>query len=141
MSDEIDAARSHANGDAHAHVEADAHGQPTGTLRRLLGSVVSHSHDPGDSIDDALTSDARGIRAVKISLLVLGVTAVTQLGVVLMSGSVALLADTIHNFSDALTAVPLWIAFAIGGRAATARRRGATPSAIAGLRISPGCSS
>jgi cation diffusion facilitator family transporter len=82
---------------------------------------VGHSHDPGNSLDDALTSDARGIRALKISLLVLGITAVAQLGVVLVSDSVALLADTIHNFSDALTAIPLWIAFAIGGRAATRR--------------------
>ncbi len=90
-------------------------------MRRLIAAVVGHSHDPGDSIDDALTSDARGIRALKISLLVLGVTAVAQLAVVLVSGSVALLADTIHNFSDALTAIPLWIAFAIGSRAATRR--------------------
>ena len=75
----------------------------------------------GDSIDDALTSDRRGIRALKLSLLALGITAVAQLAVVLVSGSVALLADTIHNFSDALTAIPLWIAFAIGSRAATRR--------------------
>jgi len=80
---------------------------------------VGHSHDPGDSIDDALTGDRRGIRAVKVSLVGLGVTAGLQLGIVAISGSVALLADTVHNFSDALTAVPLWIAFVIGGRAAT----------------------
>jgi cation diffusion facilitator family transporter len=83
--------------------------------------VLGHSHDPADSIDDALTSDVRGIRAVKLSLVGLGITAVAQLAVVLVSGSVALLADTIHNFSDALTAVPLWIAFALGSRAATRR--------------------
>ena len=53
----------------------------------------------------------RGIRAVRISLVGLGATAVLQLVIVAVSGSVALLADTIHNFSDALTAVPLWIAF------------------------------
>ena len=57
----------------------------------------------------------------KISLVGLGVTAVLQLIVVLASGSVALLADTIHNFSDALTAIPLWIAFVIGRRATTRR--------------------
>jgi len=83
--------------------------------------VIGHSHDPGDSIDDAMTADARGIRALKISLVVLGATAFAQLGVVLISGSVALLADTVHNFSDALTSVPLWVAFALGGRAATRR--------------------
>jgi len=80
-----------------------------------------HSHDAADSIDDALESNAQGIRAVKISLVVLGVTAIAQLAIVLVSGSVALLADTVHNFSDALTAVPLWVAFALGRRAATRR--------------------
>jgi cation diffusion facilitator family transporter len=97
------------------------HEHEHGRLARLVGALVGHSHDPGDSIDDALTSDARGIRALKISLLGLGVTAVLQLAVVLLSGSVALLADTIHNFSDALTAIPLWIAFALGARVATRR--------------------
>jgi len=102
--------------------DRDYHGDHEhGRLARLVGALVGHSHDPGDSIDDALTSDARGIRALKISLLGLGVTAVLQLAVVLLSGSVALLADTIHNFSDALTAIPLWIAFALGARVATRR--------------------
>ena len=80
-----------------------------------------HSHDASDSIDGALESSAAGIRAVKISLLALGATSVAQLVIVLISGSVALLADTIHNFSDALTAIPLWIAFALGTKAATRR--------------------
>jgi cation diffusion facilitator family transporter len=97
------------------------HEREYGRLARLVAALVGHSHDPGDSIDDALTSDARGIRALKISLLGLGVTAVLQLAVVLVSGSVALLADTIHNFSDALTAIPLWIAFVLGARVATRR--------------------
>ncbi|MBI3750747.1 MAG: cation transporter [Chloroflexi bacterium] len=92
-----------------------------GRLRRIVELFAGHSHDPGDSIDDALTSDRRGIRALKVSLVGLGLTAVGQLAVVLVSGSVALLADTIHNFSDALTAIPLWIAFALGARAATRR--------------------
>jgi cation diffusion facilitator family transporter len=105
----------------HDHDYPHEHDHSGGRIRRLLERFVGHSHDPGDSIDEALTSDARGIRALKISLLVLGITAFAQLAVVLVSGSVALLADTIHNFSDALTAVPLWIAFAIGGRAATRR--------------------
>lgn len=89
-----------------------------GALREIF---VPHSHDAGDSIDDALESSAAGIRAVKISLLVLGATAFAQIGIVAVSGSVALLADTIHNFSDALTAIPLWIAFAVGTKAATRR--------------------
>lgn len=82
---------------------------------------VGHSHDHADHVDDALTTSAAGIRAVKISLLALAATGIAQLAVVALSGSVALFADTVHNFSDALTAVPLWIAFALGRRAATRR--------------------
>ena len=80
-----------------------------------------HSHDAADSFDDELESSAAGIRAVKISLVVLGITALAQIVVVVLSGSIALAADTIHNFADALTAIPLWIAFALGTRAATRR--------------------
>lgn len=84
-------------------------------------SRVPHSHDAADSVDSALESSAQGIRTVKISLVVLGVTALAQALVVVLSGSVALLADTIHNFSDALTALPLWMAFVVGRRAPTRR--------------------
>lgn len=80
-----------------------------------------HSHDAADSVDDTLESTAAGIRTVKISLLVLGLTALIQIVIVVMSGSVALAADTIHNFADALTAVPLWIAFALGAKPAARR--------------------
>lgn len=99
------------------------HGDGTaGRLRAAVKEVFApHSHDPADSIDDALQSSAAGIRAVKISLLALGATAVAQLAIVMISGSVALFADTVHNFSDALTSIPLWIAFAVGTRAATRR--------------------
>ena len=91
-------------------------------LRGALKEVFApHSHDASDSIDGALESSAAGIRAVKISLLALGATAIAQIVVVVISGSVALVADTIHNFSDALTAVPLWIAFALSTKAATRR--------------------
>jgi cation diffusion facilitator family transporter len=83
--------------------------------------LVPHTHDAHDSIDDALEASAAGIRAVKISLLGLSLTAGLQIIVVIISGSVALLADTIHNFADALTAVPLWIAFALSRRPATPR--------------------
>lgn len=62
-----------------------------------------------------MTPCATALRAV------LGVTAAAQLAIVALSGSVALLADTVHNFSDALTAVPLWIAFSISRRTATRR--------------------
>ncbi len=119
MSDELRDAVPDEHGHGHAH-NAD-HIRRHAGVRGFLAGILGHSHDPSDSVDDALTSDARGIRAVKVSLAVLGVTALAQLGVVLISGSVALFADTVHNFSDALTSVPLWIAFALGSRAATRR--------------------
>jgi cation diffusion facilitator family transporter len=97
------------------------HDHPGGLRGVLRVIFVPHSHDAADSVDDALEASAVGIRAVQISLAVLGLTAVLQVVIVVVSGSVALAADTIHNFSDALTAVPLWIAFAIGRRAATRR--------------------
>ena len=82
---------------------------------------MPHSHDAADSIDDALEASKKGVRALKISLFILLGTTILQLAVVLISGSGVFLADTIHNFSDALTAVPLWIAFILGRRAATRR--------------------
>src|SRR5215216_2024164 len=69
-----------------------------------------HTHD---AVDPSIATSERGIWAVKWSFVALFVTALVQLGVVLLSGSVALLSDTIHNFGDAATAVPLWIAFAL----------------------------
>jgi cation diffusion facilitator family transporter len=83
--------------------------------------VRPHSHDPSQSTDSALESSAEGIRAVRVSLAVLGITALIQAVVVAFSGSVALLADTVHNLSDALTAVPLWVAFALARRPPTRR--------------------
>jgi cation diffusion facilitator family transporter len=83
----------------------------------FMHAVVSAS----DSIENALEGLAEGIRVVKLSLLGLRLTAVLQLLVVFFSGSVALLADTIHNFADASTAIPLWLAFSIGRRAANRR--------------------
>ena len=87
----------------------------------MAHTLIPHSHDAADSVDSALESSASGIRAVKVSLVALGVTALAQAAIVFVSGSVALAADTIHNFSDAMTAVPLWIAFALSTRAATRR--------------------
>jgi cation diffusion facilitator family transporter len=82
---------------------------------------VPHTHDAADSIDDAMEASRAGIRALIISFAILLVTTILQAAVFFISGSVALLADTIHNFSDALTAVPLWVAFVLGRRAATRR--------------------
>ncbi|WP_435831354.1 cation diffusion facilitator family transporter [Nocardia aurea] len=113
----------HGHGGHHAHAGQGhhSHDHPHGVRGMLREIFVPHSHDPADKVDDALEAGSIGIRAVKISLAVLGCTAMLQVVVVVVSGSVALAADTIHNFSDALTAVPLWIAFVLGRRAATRR--------------------
>ncbi len=73
-----------------------------------------HEHGYGHShglIDPSIKRSRAGLRAVGLSLLVLGVAALAQLAVYMASGSVALLADLIHNFGDAATAIPLGIAF------------------------------
>ncbi|MBI4642050.1 MAG: cation transporter [Candidatus Tectomicrobia bacterium] len=72
----------------------------------------SHGHTHG-VIDPSVTTSQRGIWAIKWSFGGLLVTALLQVVVVLLSGSVALLADTIHNFGDAATAIPLWVAFTL----------------------------
>ncbi len=79
-----------------------------------------HGHAHG-AVDPSIATSERGIWAVKWSFVALFVTALLQLGVVILSGSVALLSDTIHNFGDAATAIPLWIAFALT-RLGTSRR-------------------
>src|SRR3954453_7132390 len=71
-----------------------------------------HGHSHG-LVDDSIKRSRDGVRAVSLSLLVLGLTAAAQVVVFAASGSVALLADLIHNAGDALTAVPLGIAFAL----------------------------
>src|SRR4030095_5744162 len=92
-------------GQKHAHAHGHGHG---------------HGHTHG-VVDPVLATTERGIWAVKWSFVILGVTASLQLGIVFLSGSVALLADTIHNVGDAVTAVPLWIAFLFARRRASAR--------------------
>lgn len=81
--------------------------------------MVAHDHDHGSPAVSIQESGSIGIRATKVSLIGLGVTALLQGLIVVFSGSVALLSDTLHNLTDALTAIPLWIAFALGRRQAT----------------------
>jgi divalent metal cation (Fe/Co/Zn/Cd) transporter len=88
---------------------------------KLSHLVTPHSHDAMDKVDSAMGASRDRIRALWISLAVLGATAVMQAVVVVFSHSVALLGDTLHNVADALTAVPLGIAFVLGRRAATRR--------------------
>jgi cation diffusion facilitator family transporter len=92
------------------------------------GHGAHHGHDDGDrhrhvhdTVDPRMLSSQRGIRAVQLSFAGLLATTLLQLVVVFLSGSVALLADTIHNFADASTAIPLGVAFALGRRKPTER--------------------
>jgi cation diffusion facilitator family transporter len=103
---------------AHEHDHDHNHEHEQGGLRGWLSHIfVPHSHDSQVAALDAALATDKGIRAVKISLAVLLATAVFQAAIVFISGSVALLADTIHNFSDALTAIPLGLAFWLSRRA------------------------
>jgi cation diffusion facilitator family transporter len=79
------------------------------------GGHGGHGHSHG-VIDATIATTERGIWAVKWSFLILAITAALQMVVVVLSGSVALLADTIHNIGDATTAIPLWIAFMLARR-------------------------
>lgn len=78
-----------------------------------------HGHTHG-LIDPSIRRSRAGLRAVAWSLVVLGATALTQVGIYVATGSVALLADLIHNANDALTAIPVGLAFLL--RSARAER-------------------
>ena len=96
--------------DRHSRPRAEAAG-PADRIRRLL----SHSHEHDHQVPLADTG-AAGVRVSKVSLAGLGITAALQAILVVITGSVALLSDTLHNLADALTAIPLWIAFSLGRR-------------------------
>jgi divalent metal cation (Fe/Co/Zn/Cd) transporter len=100
----------------HVHVIGIAHDDPHAHDHRHQDRPHAHGdgHDHGHShglVDRSILRSQDGVRTVAISLAILGVTALAQAAVFALSGSVALLADTIHNFGDALTALPLGIAF------------------------------
>ncbi|WP_413451231.1 cation diffusion facilitator family transporter [Georgenia phoenicis] len=82
---------------------------------------MPHSHDHSEAIQTAEETSAIGIRAAWISLAGMGATAVLQIVIVWLSGSVALLADTLHNLGHLATTIPLIIAFRLGRRSATRR--------------------
>ncbi|MGW0577767.1 cation diffusion facilitator family transporter [Streptomyces sp. NPDC002920] len=122
MSEQHEHGHHHDHGREHPHPHPHPRSHPAeGPRHRLSHLLTPHSHETADKVDPALESSARGMRALWVSLAVLGVTALAQAVVVVLSGSVALLGDTVHNAADALTAVPLGIAFVLGRRAATRR--------------------
>ena len=105
----------------HEHADHDHDGSWSRIRHAASELFGGHSHDAADQVDQALEADARGRRALWISLLVLAVTALLQAIVVALTGSVALLGDTLHNVADALTAVPLLVAFWLARRPANDR--------------------
>lgn len=88
-------------------------------MSRSPGHSHSHGHSHG-LVHESIKRSREGLKAVGLALLVLGLTAIAQTVVFVATGSVALLADLIHNFGDAATAIPLGIAFAL--RSARAER-------------------
>lgn len=100
------------SGHGHSHSHSHSHGH----------GGHGHSHGTVDpSLASTLSTTSRGIWALKWSFVILCCTAIMQVVVFSISGSVALLADTVHNIGDAATAIPLWIAFLLARRAASAR--------------------
>jgi cation diffusion facilitator family transporter len=98
----------------HSHEDEPRSGL-VGLVDRFRHSLA-HDHDSSETAGALIDTGAEGIRATKVSLAGLGVTALLQAVLVAFTGSVALLSDTLHNLTDALTAVPLWIAFSLGRR-------------------------
>lgn len=103
------------------------HGHSHGLGGTGHGHAAGHSHGEGGHahthgvMDPTIATTARGIWAIKWSFALLAITSILQIIVVVYSGSVALLADTIHNIGDAATAIPLWIAFIFARRKPSAR--------------------
>ena len=116
----------HGHEKEHDHDHDHEHGHKDEHSKNPIIEWVQHIFMPHEhgyqtaALDAALATD-RGIWAVKVSLVALLATAIFQVFIVFISGSVALLADTIHNFSDALTAIPLGIAFTLSRRARNSR--------------------
>ena len=106
----------------HEHEHGHAH-QPAGPglAARLRHRLRPHSHEPADQVDAVMEASAEGMRVLWITLGILGATALIQAVVTALSGSVALLGDTLHNAADALTALPLGVAFVLGRRPPTRR--------------------
>jgi cation diffusion facilitator family transporter len=93
-----------------------SHGHDHRHAGRAWHRLRPHSHEPAQQVDAAMEGSAEGMRVLWVSLAALAGTAAVQAAVAAVSGSVALLGDTLHNAADALTAVPLGVAFLVGRR-------------------------
>jgi cation diffusion facilitator family transporter len=113
---------------SHDHTHDAAHEHNHGQPKNILGWIAqifhigghTHKHAPLNA-DAAFNSNEEGIRTVWLALLALGITSLLQIGIVALSGSVALLADTVHNIGDTLNSIPLLVAFYLARRVATRR--------------------
>lgn len=110
----------HSHGHGHNHRHDHSHAQPYGLLGTIAAALhlpgFGHDHSHDLRQDHAVFDNELGIRTVKLAFLVLGITTLLQVFIYLASGSVALLADTVHNFGDALNSIPLLIAFLLARR-------------------------
>jgi cation diffusion facilitator family transporter len=106
---------------AHGRGNGHSHGHAAGWKARVLEVIKPHSHDVTDAIQTAEESSGAGIRAAWIGLGGMMATAIMQIAIVTVSGSIALLADTLHNVGHAVTTIPLIIAFRLGRRPPTKR--------------------
>ena len=113
----MDTSHGHGHGHGHGHHDSSA----PGWWARIRHVVVPHSHDANEAIQSAEEASGHGIRAAWIGLAGMMATAIAQVVIVAISGSMALLADTVHNLGHAATTIPLIIAFRLGRRPATRR--------------------
>ncbi len=111
----------HGHGHGPDHDHDHGHDHEHGLWARVRHALVPHSHDHAGSMPTSEESSAIGIRAAWISLAGMGATALLQIVIVWLSGSVALLADTLHNLGHLATTIPLIIAFRLGRRRPTRR--------------------
>jgi len=120
-----DHSHGHHHHDTHDQAHDHSHGDHHHHENNLWSMIAAALHLPGHSHehrytelagDASLQDNELGIRTVKLALLALGVTTILQIFIYVASGSVALLADTVHNLGDALNSIPLWIAFVLARR-------------------------
>ena len=108
---------------SHSHHDHDHdHHHPTGLWGWISQALHLHGHEHARlNADPAFNATEEGIRTVWLALDALGFTSLLQIGIFALSGSVALLADTVHNVGDTLNSIPLLIAFYLARRVATRR--------------------
>jgi cation diffusion facilitator family transporter len=116
--------RPHDHGHPHDHNQHHHHHEANGLWGWITAifHLHGHSHQHGElATDQAFVDNSEGIRTVWLALAALAVTSLIQIFIVVWSGSVALLADTLHNVGDGLNSIPLLIAFYLARRMATRR--------------------